>query len=374
MNVVIDARYLNAPESGIGTYTENLVRELLKVEGENRYGLVTREPGLAYRIDPDRCYDIVFDFPARSRRTIHRLGRMLDGIEYDLFHSTFNLLPLRLNRPSVVTIHDVIPLMDPALTDERISFRWTAGRFWRNGISSAITRASALVTVSETSAHEIAERFGDQVGARITVTGSGIDPFFLETHSEDSDVAERLVGGSFPFVLTVGQGSPRKNHAGALRAFMRAFDSDDSMRFVLVRRLKRRDREFERLAADPSIRNRLTVIGYVDKVQLRALYRNARAFFFPSLVEGFGLPIIEAMASSCPVVTSDFGAMKEVAGAAARLCSPFDLSQMATALRVATTEGPERDRLIRKGIEHANQYSFRDCAERTLEVYRRLAK
>ena len=146
------------------------------------------------------------------------------------------------------------------------------------------------------------------------------------------------------------------------------------MRFVLVRRLRRRDREFERLIADPSIRDRLVVIGHVRDEELRALYRNAQAFFFPSLVEGFGLPIIEAMASRCPVVTSDCGAMAEVAGDAAWLCSPIDISAMASALRAATTESNQRSLIIEKGVERTADFDFRSCAERTLKVYHRLVK
>jgi len=375
MKVVLDARYLNAPGSGIGTYTANLLDQLLQVDQTTRYGLVTREPGLAERFDSTRCEDIVFSAPPRSNRTTYLLGRRLNKMAFDVYHSPFNILPSYLLRPSVVTIHDIIPLIDLSLIDTNPVFKLSAGRFWRRRMIHAAERATRIVTVSETSAAAVAEYFGPQVAERTVVTGSGISPFFLEAPGDEEDaIVKRVVGGSFPYVLTVGQGSPRKNHARALQAFAEAFGSDSPIHFVLVRRIKRPDRAFDRLLRDTPVRDRVIVVGRVNEQELRALYRSARAFFFPSIVEGFGLPIIEAMASDCPVVTTDHGATAEVAGDAAQLCSPFDIAEMAQALRAVVNDDELRTSLIDKGRRRVTRFDYRQCAERTLAVYRQLAR
>jgi glycosyltransferase involved in cell wall biosynthesis len=370
LKIALDARYLNASGSGVGTYTENLLRQMLRLESENNYILVTRKPGLAAQFDAERCTDFVFPAPPRSRRTVRSLGRKLEDVPFDVFHSTFNIMPDALNRPSVVTIHDIIPLLDPGLIDEGRLFKWTAGRFWSTRMRQAARSATRLVTVSQASADAIGDFFGPEVAARTLVTGSGVDPYFREQVPDDSSLAREARGGDFPYLLTVGQGSPRKNHLRAVEAFLEAFAADDPTKFVLVKRLNRGAHEFDRLIKRPEVAKRVVLASDLSRPQLRALYRHARVMFLPSLVEGFGLPIIEAMACGAPVVTSDLGATAEVAGGAAVLCDPYDVTQMAACLVRATTDGPERDDMIAKGIVRASEFNFEACALRTLEVYR----
>ena len=177
-----------------------------------------------------------------------------------------------------------------------------------------------------------------------------------------------------PFVLCVGQGSPRKNHVRAIKAFLKAFSPNDPVGLILVRRLDRPDPALSLLLKDPDVQQRVIFLDYIDREMLRALYRKALLFFFPSYVEGFGLPLWEAMACGCPTVTANRGAMKEVAGKASLLCSPFSLAEMSNALRKCGTDPLLRHKLINAGYHRILDYTVKEAALKTLQVYDELAR
>lgn len=371
MHVALDARYLNGPDSGIGTYLDNLIREALALDPGLRFTLVTRAPGLAARFDHARCTDLVFDAPPRSYRTRYLLRRALREVDADLFHAPFNLLPRGIDRPAVVTIHDALPLQNPRLTDPTLAYRVGAGRFWRREVTHAARHADSILTVSQASKDTLLEYVPGLPADRIAVTPLAADPYFAAEPSDDERGQATALTEGHPFVLCVGQGSPRKNHLRAVRSFLEAFDPDDPMRLLLVRRMTRSDAGLRVLLASPEARRRVVRVGYVDRPTLRALYHAARVFFFPSIVEGFGLPLIEAMSAGCVGVASDRSAVAEVAGEAALTVSPFDVPAMAEALQRAHTDEALRERLVARGRERAAAFTWQACAEATLDAYRR---
>lgn len=373
MRIALDARTLNAAPSGVGCYTENLVRELLAADPEIRFLLVTRRPGLAERFDAGRCEEIVFRAPPRSLRTVHTMARSLRRHEFDLFHGPANLLPTGLRRTGVVTIHDVIPLQDLDLVSHDLWFKLGAGAFWRTYMARAIREADRILTVSETSKDLILERFDHLDADEVVVTPNGVDPMFLAPASGDEEarVLDAL-DTEAPYVLLVGQGSPRKNHRRAVEAFLSAFAPDSAMRLVLVTRLHRPDEALERLLATPDAHRRVIQLDGVDSPTLIALYRRARIFFFPSYVEGFGLPLLEAMACNTPVLASSRSAPQEVAGDAALLCSPFSMDALVAGLRELDTDETLRTELVRRGRARVETFTYARCAARTLEAYRGL--
>jgi glycosyltransferase involved in cell wall biosynthesis len=371
MKLALDARYLNQGSGGISTYIDNLLRSMLEADRSFQVLLITRKADLAARFDAERCADFVFDVEPRSLRTIFLLARVLKNEGIDLFHGPFNILPSGLSVPAVVTVHDVMGIQKPSDIDPRILYRYTAGLFWRSRVRHAVRIADSILTNSWTTRQALLETFPGLSEPKIAVTRLAVDPYFECEVADDTDhlVSEKL-GGNFSFVLVVGNESPHKNHFRAVEAFLKAFKDDPALKLVLVRRFLRPQWRLEKLLAGPRARGRVIILGALDKAVLRALYRRALLFFFPSWAEGFGLPILEAMACGCPVLTGNRGAPAEVAGDAALTVSPFDVDEMVASLRRLAGDESLRAKLVMAGKARIRQFSWAKTAAETLDAYR----
>ena len=368
--VMIDARYLRTHTSGIGRYTENLVRELLELDDALELTLVTH-PERPEPFAHPRVQCVTFPAPANSLRTRFTMTRSLDFSDVDLFHSPFNILPGALPVPAVFTLHDIMWLIDPAYcTDSRLR-RAVTGTFYRSLIPRSVAQARRILTVSHHSREAIEDHFPSTRG-RVHVTYNGLDPFFhvLPEHDAWATISH-LVQPRSRFVLVVGQGSPYKNHAGAMAGFIEAFADDPDVLFVMVRRFQRGPaRELGALMSDPRVASRIITLEYVTGEQLRALYNCASAFCFPSFYEGFGLPPLEAMACGTPVVTSNVGAPAEVCGEAAERVDPHDRKAIGEALRRVVLDPDHHADLRARGLAHAATYTWRRTAVSALSAYR----
>jgi glycosyltransferase involved in cell wall biosynthesis len=209
----------------------------------------------------------------------------------------------------------------------------------------------------------------------VRVAHNGIDEgriFPLERGTARGTLAHMLDPAS-PFILTVGQGAPYKNHLNAVRGFLAAFADRPEYRMVLVWRRTSDDKELNALLREPGVAARVVTLGYVTPELLNSLYNAARIVLHPSYYEGFGLPLIEAMRVGVPVVTSSVSSMPEVAGKAAVLVDPSDVTAIATALARLDSDEGLRESLISEGHERLKCFSWNACARTTLDVYREIA-
>ena len=333
MTVVFDADVLGRRRTGDETYALNLLRELgpLASDAGIRLLAVTRHPELVPAgVEP-------FELPARSQelRMARSLPRALRQLGAQLAH-TQHALPLRAPCPCVVTIHDVSFARDPGLMDwkDRVTFRLMVPR--------AVRRAARVLTVSERTKRDLVELYGADP-ARVVVTPNGVDPAFSPG------------SGAHDYALSVGAIQRRKKQLAALAAAKAA-----GLPLVVVGPEKD-------AALAGELRSRgARLAGYVETARLVELYRGAACLVQASSYEGFGLPVVEAMASGTPVVAVDEAAVREVAGEAAVVVAEADL---ADGIRKAIVE---RERLVAAGIERAHTFSWRASAERTLAVYREI--
>jgi glycosyltransferase involved in cell wall biosynthesis len=382
MQIAIDARYLRAserevlPSGGIGRYVHHLVTELLALDAKLRLLLVVpagnRRPIVIGR-DAERVREHAISAPPQSLRTLLSFARAIDLRGVDVLHCPANVLPFGLRHPAVTTIHDLMWLDEPALCASSRLKRLVTGSYYRAGITQAAERSAQVLTVSAASQQALLARFPD-LAARVTVTPHGLDGFFSPVElSEAEAVSSDIVPAGTPFVLCVGQGSPYKNHRRALLAFAEAFAGEPEVKLVLVRRFTRADRELSELLARPELRGRVLSLPEIAEPALRALYARASVFLFPSLCEGFGMPLLEAMACGCPVLTADFGAMAEVSGDAALGVDTRSIDAIADGLRRLHGSPELRTTLRARGLLRVRSFTWRNTAERTLAVYRRAA-
>jgi len=342
--VVIDADVLGRRRTGDESYVEALLRELPPLADREQLAAVTRRPDLV----PHGVEAI--DLPARSQvlRMGWRLPRLLRRVQPALAHFLY-VVPPGQQGCVVVTVHD--------LSFERIPevMGYRDRLLFRSQVPRSVRRADRVLTGSEWTKRDLVERYGlDE--ERIVVTPYGVDPAFTPQGA-------RREGR---YVLFVGAIQPRKDPLAALQAL--ALLNGD-LRLVIVGPEKRGGKSVREAIRRLGLEQRVELAGHVERPELAALYRGAACLVFPSRYEGFGLPVLEAMASGTPVVATRVGAVPEVAGDAAVLVQPSDPSALAAGIERALAD---RDRLVAAGLERATRFSWTKTARRTLEVYREL--
>jgi glycosyltransferase involved in cell wall biosynthesis len=326
--VVIDADVLGRQRTGDETYVENLLRFLPAIADEFRLAAITRHPELV----PADVEPIHVATGSQKLRMAWSVPRVLRRLRPALAHFQ-HAMPLRCPCPAVVTIHDLSFERDPRAMSRRDRF------VFRRVVPRAARTARRVIAVSERTKRDLVDLYGIPPD-RITVTPHGVDPAF----------GPGQVAGE-GYLLFVGAVQARKDPLAAARAAQEV-----GLPLVVAGPAREPElaRELEALGAD--------LRGYVDKAELAGLYRGAAALVLPSRYEGFGLPVLEAMASGVPVVVADEPALREVAADAA----VYSDGDLAAAIRTGLAE---RDRLVAAGLERAKAFSWEETARRTLEVY-----
>jgi glycosyltransferase involved in cell wall biosynthesis len=331
--VVVDADVLGRQRTGDETYVRNLLRELGSLaEGSDfRIAAATRHPELV----PAGIEPLVLTTRLQELRMLRTLPRLLRRTGAALVHTQY-AVPVRSPCPAVVTIHDLSfehGSAHMALKD-RLVFRRVVPR--------AARAARRVLTVSERTRADLV-RLYDLPEEKVVVTPNGVDPAFAPGNTLQLAT----------YVLAVGAVQPRKNHLAALAAA-------EEVPLPLVVAGPVKDEELAARLRDAGADLR----GYVSQEELAELYRGAACLVQASHFEGFGLPMLEAMASGTPVVALDEPALREVGGDAAVF---VDEAHLVDGMRRAIDE---RDELAAAGLERARAFSWRATAERTLEVYR----
>jgi glycosyltransferase involved in cell wall biosynthesis len=363
----IDARKVR--DFGIGTYVRHLVQELAEIDQENEYVLIVGPDGREALPElPTRFRFSTESSKVYSLREQVSLSVHLARLRLDLFHATHYVLPLWVPSRTIVTIHDIIHLLYPEFLPNRLAYVYA-----QRMIRRALNRSERVLTVSHTTRRDLGRYF--ELGMeRIAVIYNGVEQAFREILPQDVRVGRLAeLGVSEPYLLFVGNPKPHKNldrllEAYALAQGQRPFaaplvivgnDPDAGVRI--------------RLRADHlGIADQVKVLGRVDDQSLPVLYQGATLFLYPTLYEGFGLPVVEAMASGAPVVTSNSSALKEIAEGYAHLVDPLDVEAMAEAIGYCMAEPDHRSSLAKLGKKRAEQFSWRETAVRTLEVYQRV--
>jgi glycosyltransferase involved in cell wall biosynthesis len=375
LRIVFDARKLNSFESGLGNHTLNLVKGLLNEDPDLELLLVRNGQRRPELFELPRVEEIRVPFPLDSPLTPLILAPFLRRRRFDLFHSPFHFVPLGLTRPMVVTIHDISWIVNPRYNTNHPVMRWAANIHYRNGLIASMNAARRIIVISKATRDAILE-FAPWHEPKIRLIYNGVDRerIFPMDKAEARRIVEPVIPAANPFVLTVGQGSPYKNHFNAVRGFLRAFRDRPEYRMILVRRASRWDTAFDRLLKSPQAKAQIIMLDYLAPGMLNALYNTARMVLHPSYYEGFGLPLVEAMAADCPVVTSTLSAMPEIVGPAALLVSPSDCDAIASALRALDENELLRERLITAGRQQLARFDWAGAARATLDVYREVAR
>lgn len=360
MRVGFDARWYN--KSGVGRYVAELLPALVRAGCELVIYVDPENPvpglqGAPAKIIPVRStkYSLAAQFELRRRAKQDKL---------DLFHSPFYMAPLALPCPLILTIHDLIPFLFPI-------YPWPKQWLVKTGYGVSVKRAAHVIVDSQQTAGDL-QKIMNPPEKQITVIHLAAGAAFQSATTDDElQCLDKRFSLRDPYIVVASANHWKtKNLEGALMALELArkssgvefqvvvYGPNDGLR---VAGGKKRWRTFD-----------LCYLGYLEESELAAIFRRAHAFVMPSLYEGFGLPLVEAMACGCPVITSNRGSLPEVAGDGAQCFDPFDIHAMAGAVIELLRNPAELQRRKAAAAKRSSDFSWDKAALDTISVYHQL--
>ena len=358
MKIVIAAWHLGQFNVGIGRYTRALVEAISRVDQDNDYLVLTPKPvPLSLKHGNVKC--VVARLPLFRRRGWEQIIPFWKG-PYDLLHFPYDSCVAWKRAKFVVTIHDIKPLLFPALRSKQS----IGGLVEQLLVGDRAARIDHIITVSESSKRDIVHHLGVSPD-RITVVYPGVDSGWFSRPP-----AYRPEGK--PYMLSVAGADPTKNVEAVVKAYARLpGDVRNNFNLVLAGDVKKLP-TVRNLVGTLQLNEAVRFTGVVDDEELRRLYWGAALFVFPSLYEGFGFPVVEAMAAGCPVISSNTSSLPEVGGDAALFVGPHDVDGLAEAMQRVLTSADLQQKMIRTGLGQAGKFVWDTAAEGTIAVYRKI--
>jgi alpha-1,3-rhamnosyl/mannosyltransferase len=365
MRVAVDVSSALKPGgTGIAAYVRELVPALAAIDAASQFYLVWRLSRIRHRSL------VSLPGPNFARRLLvgERLCRLPDDVA--VFHACGTRLP-RLRKDGmklIPTFHDILAFVSPDYSSAGYRAKKT------ERVLDSIARAWRILTDSQFSKDEIVKHLGVPKEMVVSIP-LGVDRRFHPGAAAGADAVRAELGiGARPYILFVGLLTERKNVAGLLEAFERALPAlPRDLVLVLAGRPKWGQEKVLAACDRPALRDRVVRPGFVPAASLPALYAGAHVFVQPSFYEGFGLPVLEAMASGTPVLSSNAASLPEVAGDAARLVDPRDIPGMADGLVAVATDGALREAQRARGLARAAEFSWERTARLTHALYREAA-
>ncbi len=371
VSVLFDARLALPHPTGIGRYISCLLPELVNIEPRWRFDILHgpnpwpghhpeqwEGPNVKKHISNIRPMSL--GHHALLRRTVGKIGP-------SIFHYPhFDAPLLKCEAPMVVTVHDAKYLARPDWLGGASIVKRAAIRMLFN---LSVRRADAVITVSRHTAADLNRLFGIPL-SRFDVIYEAADPSFKPADPDEVEAWKRKVGILEPYILSVGERRPHKNHTALIRAFA-ASEASKTHKLVIIGSKHRNSPPLLKIARQAGVEGKVCLLSKVGHADLITAYTGARLFVLVSLYEGFGLPILEAMACDTPVITSDTTACAEVAGEAALQVNPSDEKAITRAIDFMLSDENRRWAYIEKAREWRRQFTWRKTAQETINLYRR---
>ncbi len=377
MHVALAAHLLNTTQSyrsaGVSTYSRRLIEQLgRQIRQGTEFQLTALISDPIFQTEGVH----IARGPALLQQPLLRIAWeqavipfQLRQLKADLVHGLVNVLPLTTTTPGIVTVHDLSFLRMP----EKLS---PTKRFYLARLCQAsVHRARHVITVSQQTADDVMAFFATPA-TKITVVPNGVD-----AHFQPGDAAETVTfrqAHALPerFILYLGTLEPRKNLLTLLRAYAqwqsRAAREEQAIKLVLA---GGKGWDYEQIFTETAalgLTEQVIFPGFIPEADLPQWYRAAEFFVYPSFLEGFGLPVLEAMACGTPVICSDAGSLVEVAGDAAWTFPATDVDTLAQSLHSLSTQAELRAELRTRGLQRAQQFSWQRTAAATLDIYHQM--
>ncbi len=363
MKIILDARTATDHFPGIGRYVVNLARALAQTSIAGQLTLLHDPSAAATRLQLPALPQIACPVSPFSLRQQWAVPAQLRRSGARLYHSAYYLMPYLPGLPTVLTCYDLLPLFCPRYYGalQRLVY-------WLTHLLA--TRAASLVlAISEATQADLVRRLHLEA-AKIVVTPLAADPHFRPQPPDAVATVRQKYALPGTYILYFGSNKPHKNLVRLVQAFGQAEIASATL--VIAGQWDPRYPEAKLLAAQRGWQDRVKFVGPVAEADLPAMYTGARLFVFPSLYEGFGLPVLEAMACGAPVICSNSSSLPEVIGEAHSNFDPLNTAAMATAIQEVLGSPAKLEELSRQGLGRAGQFSWAQTAQRTAAVYQQV--
>ncbi|MGF7215681.1 glycosyltransferase involved in cell wall biosynthesis [Spirosoma lacussanchae] len=375
MRIGIEAQRLLRPHKhGMDIVALELINALQQIDHDNEYFIFVRP-------DVDEgCLSLRENFTlvkVTGNNYVHweqvALPKAIRDYRLDVLHCTANTAPLMPGVPLILTLHDVLFLMPAFGINTATAYQRFGNRYRALLVRRLIRRCHKILTVSHFASQQIKGEL-NLAKTPIEVLYNGVSARFSEPITDQQrDRARASYHLPERFMLFLGSADPRKNMTTVLKAFIRYGQIDTDVQLVVSGKLPAFLKQLLTPDEYAFVEQRCQFIGYIDNDDLPALYALAETFLFPSISEGFGLPILEAMACGTPVITSRVTSMPEVAGDAALLVDPHQPNQMVVAMHRLRHDPALRQTLIERGHKQVARFSWQRSAQQLLATYRTFA-
>lgn len=363
MRIGFDAKraFLNA--TGLGNYSRNTLNALHRYSQNNQYVLYTPEIK-ANLFENYREFEV--HLPENSISKIFKplwrsySARLLKKHKLDIFHGLSNELPYGIHKiktPSLVTVHDLIFMRFPGF------YKTIDRKIYQNKVKYACSSAQKIIAISQQTKEDII-RFINVEPNKIEVVYQSVSPVFFERNYLKDVLAKYNVSKNF--ILSVGTLEPRKNQLAILRAI---HSEKSDIQIVFVGKQTSYLNKMNDFVRENKLSKRVLFLNNIPENHLACLYQNAQLSVYISHFEGFGLPVIESMASGCPVITSNVSCLPETAGGAAILCTPNNVGELGNQINSLLENENLRNELIQKGKERARLFHPEYFAEKMISLY-----
>lgn len=388
MKIGIDARFYGPIGKGLGRYTQEVVDNIIKINDAQaevacRFVIFLSPDNYdEFQSDSPNVKKVMINIPWYSWKEQIIFPFYILKENVNLMHFPHFNVPILTPSKLVMTLHDLILTHFPtarATTKSKLVYN-LKNLAYRIVLATAIWRSKKIITVSEFTKNDIISRFSN-VRDKIIVTYEGVsnlargrDSLFV-SKIDPSETRHRYHLGE-NFLLYVGNAYPHKNLETLLSVFLYLHKKRPDLKLMLVGKY---DYFYERLMEHAKFLNLwqkenanspVVFPGYVPDSQLEVLYKEAKAYVFPSLYEGFGLPPLEAMAKGCPVISSDRASLPEILGEAAIYFNPKDKDDTLSKIEMVLDDEALREKMKVKGLEQCRQYNWWECANNTFNVYK----
>ena len=372
---IFDARTATDRFPGIGRYVRELTSALMPLLNADEQVTILANPAGSATWDalqpragdarPPRAVPVSSSpFSIKQQWRIPLLLRRLRAGEPTLYHSPYYVMPYLTGLPTVLTFYDITPLRYPQ--DVPLKARL----FFRLATTLAMRAASRVVAVSEAARSDLTRSFHVPL-SRVSVTPLAAGSHFRPQSAPEVDSMRSKYGLPDSFILYVGINKPHKNLPTLIDAYAQ-LSTRSAPPLVIAGAWDERYPQPRQRAAQHQLGDAVRFLGPVPEADLPALYSAATLFVFPSLYEGFGLPVLEAMACGAPVACANTASLPEITGEAARLFNPHSVTEIKDAIAELLEDAPQRARRSEQGLARASRFSWQATASATLHCYREL--